>query len=91
VVFYLFFEIRDLWKIIAGLEATEEEESGETFLHQHRGSPQISSFLQKTKSKSLNVDDQDYLLTCPQNYHGSPNYTLWRDPLNYILPEKKYQ
>jgi hypothetical protein len=30
---YLFFETRDLWKIIAGLEATEEEESGEAFLH----------------------------------------------------------
>jgi hypothetical protein len=37
----------------------------------------------------MNVDDQDYLLTCPQNFHGSPNYTLWQDPLNCTLPENK--
>jgi hypothetical protein len=37
------------------------------------------------------VDDQYYLLTFPQNYHGSPNYTLWQDPLNCTLPEKKFQ
>jgi hypothetical protein len=39
----------------------------------------------------MNVDDQNFLLTCLQNYHGSPNYTLWLDPLNYTLTEKKFQ
>jgi hypothetical protein len=53
-ILYLFFEIRDLWKIIAGLEATEEEESGETFLHQHRGCPQISLFFKKKLHKMTN-------------------------------------
>jgi hypothetical protein len=42
LLLYLFFVTRDLLKIIAGLEATEEEESGEAFLHQHRGSSETS-------------------------------------------------